>query len=346
MHHPIILSRDNCALLRGIAILAIMLHNFCHLMPTAIPENEFDFDLSRSVALIHALCHPSAGIISHVFSFFGHYGVSIFVFLCGYGLVRKYEEDKAPLGSFVGFMRKHAVKFWRIIIPGTLMFVAVVLIFDHTFWWRNKFVYLQLVYVANLFPGAIIMPYIYWYLGMAMQLYALYYLAFRHCNTRHLILAGGLQLALQCGAMMLPDGARSVYMLDYIAINSPAWLIAFSFGIYAARHGVQFMQQPRAIVAAAVLFVAGQFVAWLWPLTGICFVVLIMAVAIHLRDGIVKRGFYSLGRISMWLYMFHPITREIFLYCNPTITSYGLLLAYIGSTILLAYLTSYVARRW
>lgn len=344
MHNSTILSRYNCTLLRGIAILAIMLHNFCHLLPTAVQENEFDFDSSRSWALVRAICNPTAGIVSHVFSFFGHYGVSIFVFLCGYGLVRKYEENNAPLGSFFDFMRNHAVKFWRIIIPGTLIFAFVVILFEHSFWWRNKFIYLQMVYVANLFPGAIISPYIYWYLGMAMQLYALYYLVFRRCTTRGLIIAGCLQPVLQWGAMLLPEGT-SVEMLDYIATNSPAWLIDFCFGIYAARHGVQFMLQPRAIAAAAVMFVIGQFAAVLWPFTGISFVVLTMAVAIHLRDGVIKRSLHSLGIISMWLYMFHPTTREIFLYCNPTITSYGLLLAYIGLTILLAYAATILQRK-
>ena len=41
------MTKKECSALRGIAIIFIMLHNYCHWLPFAVPENEFSFSVEK-----------------------------------------------------------------------------------------------------------------------------------------------------------------------------------------------------------------------------------------------------------------------------------------------------------
>ena len=83
------LSRSECAALRGLAILCIVLHNFCHWTGCAVQENEYLFKASNAGRMWDSLMEPDSYLPVRLFSFFGHYGVQIFVVLSGYGLTVK-----------------------------------------------------------------------------------------------------------------------------------------------------------------------------------------------------------------------------------------------------------------
>ena len=80
----------NSQVLRGLAILSIILHNYTHWMHGAIFENEFMYQSWHVSKLLDYLSHPDGRLPLQFFSFFGHYGVVIFVFLSAYGLEKKY----------------------------------------------------------------------------------------------------------------------------------------------------------------------------------------------------------------------------------------------------------------
>ena len=39
------ITKKECSALRGIAIMAICLHNYCHILPHSVQENEFSYDI-------------------------------------------------------------------------------------------------------------------------------------------------------------------------------------------------------------------------------------------------------------------------------------------------------------
>ena len=85
------LNTAETAVLRGIAILVIVLHNFLHVMPQSPGENEMDFDARRGAAVVELASRTnSAATPRLLFWSFGHYGVQIFIFLSAYGLTRKF----------------------------------------------------------------------------------------------------------------------------------------------------------------------------------------------------------------------------------------------------------------
>lgn len=334
-------------MLRGIAIVLIMLHNFCHLVPSAIHENEFDFDIERSLSMFHELVNPSYGIINQLFSYFGHYGVSIFIFLSGYGLVRKYEKSgHAP--SFRQFMWHNARKFWKILVPGTLIFIGVSLLLHNDISLKNIYMYLQLVFLANPFPGASITPYIYWYIGMAMQLYFIYFLFIRNRNNKVLLYAIAFQLILQWTIMALPIGDNYIsYILRWLAANFPAWMVTFCLGIYTGRTNTPLIAKyaKMLMIPALIVYVLGLFIKPLWPLTGACFVFLVTNILLSITNGVLRTFLFWLGGISMYIYTLHPTTRALFINLSTDINSYRIVIIYTITTLVTAWIAQKVISR-
>ena len=73
-----LLSLAESNALRGIAILGIMLHNYCHFLGFAVKENEYTFTLAKPMQLLDRLTAIDHHLFVHIMSFFGHYGVTVF----------------------------------------------------------------------------------------------------------------------------------------------------------------------------------------------------------------------------------------------------------------------------
>ena len=69
------------ACMRGLAIIGIFLHNYCHWLGPIVKENEYTFNAENVTRMNHALVHPDAQLPMHMLAFFGHYGVPVFLFL-------------------------------------------------------------------------------------------------------------------------------------------------------------------------------------------------------------------------------------------------------------------------
>lgn len=85
-----LLTRAECNVLRGIAILGIFLHNYCHWLNPVVKENEYQYFQHNVDWLTQCITRADSLLPCHLISFFGHYGVPVFLFLGAYGLERKY----------------------------------------------------------------------------------------------------------------------------------------------------------------------------------------------------------------------------------------------------------------
>ena len=122
------LTRTECSAMRGLAIIGIFLHNYCHWLGFAVKENEYTFTMSKASDLMQALAHPDLNLPIHLLSFFGHYGVPVFLFLSAYGLVMKYEKRGAlspKQTNVVPFLKHHYVKLFKMMIVGFVAFTMV-----------------------------------------------------------------------------------------------------------------------------------------------------------------------------------------------------------------------------
>ena len=81
-----LLTRDNSLILRGVAILFIVLHNFLHFDCFGFTgENEMAFSSEKAIEFLGTIINGSS-ILGEFFSHLGWIGVPVFVFLTGYGV--------------------------------------------------------------------------------------------------------------------------------------------------------------------------------------------------------------------------------------------------------------------
>ena len=206
-----LLTRAECNVLRGVAIIGIFLHNFCHWLSPIVKENEYTFVRHNVDVVNQVLSHPDIYLPVHLLSFFGHYGVPVFLFLSAYGLVKKYEAPAIPGdGSRVPgrwqVVRYHYLKLLKMMIVGLVAFVLVDAVTPGSWHYTVTQVLAQLVMVNNLLPDPDhqIWPGPYWFFGLMLQLYIVYRLVLcrRHwaVTVALMVVCVGLQL------MMSPEG--------------------------------------------------------------------------------------------------------------------------------------------
>ena len=368
------LSRTESSALRGIAILGIILHNYCHFLGFAVKENEYKFDAGRPMQFLDKLFSLDSDLFIHFFSFLGHYGVPIFLFISGYGLVKKYEaqpqqpasaKEVSPSGTFGGaFIKKHFLKLFRLMIIGYLLFIGVYLLRHsdgaQVYSWDR--VLTQLTMTINFLyfdPDHIIKPGPYWFFGLMLQLYALYILVVHRWRSKWLL------LALALGSVVLEACfADSQDWLNYIRYNFIGGLLPFCMGVWMARReplsnspeGEGNKKPPLGEVwwgvFSALFVLFGSLNYWTWLFVP-AFVVTGAIATVKLL--IACKGFLSplsslasplswLGSISAMLFVMHPVMRELIIGHYRKVDIYGGIFIYLLSSVALAMLLKWILR--
>lgn len=279
------MNRTN--LLKGIGILLIILHNYAHWLPECVAENEYTFSLGRIRQLIAYLGNGEPHVVLNLFSHYGHYGVAIFLFLSGYGLVRKYEQQNAQSTLSVAvkcrwglkFLCAHALKLWKLMLPALMLFVAIELWLGS--WNRPWSRLLPLVgFYSNLQPHRDLILGPWWWFGLMMQFYVLWllviykrgkavlYSAISLCVAAMLIMAW-----LECNAL---DSERTVTC--WLHYNFPGSMLAFGLGVAYARYDMKWLRQWWAPVVGAAIVVMGSFNAYVWTIASVGVVMCIAAL--------------------------------------------------------------------
>ncbi len=332
-----LLTRAECAALRGLAIAGIFLHNYCHWLGFAVKENEYTFTLAKCRSLASALGSPDINLPVHLLSFFGHYGVPVFLFLSAYGLVMKYEsKDHSPSHDegLWTFMRRHYTKLFDMMIVGFVAFTMVDAITPGPHKYHVTHIIGQLLMVTNLMPDPdhAIWPGPYWFFGLMVQLYLVYRVALHRRNS-----VWALALIALCWAAQVlcaPEGET----LNRVRYNFIGGILPFCAGLLYARHGRQLTHGSLIVMTvlsgAAVFFFSFNFQLWLWAPLFVC----TFAVGlVKLTPEAVCKGLAWLGSISAAIFVLHPITRKVFIPTSRHGDVYTGLLLYIVATVALAW---------
>lgn len=362
-----ILTRNECNALRGLAIIGIFLHNYCHWLGPIVKENEYQYFQKNVDALNVALTHPDSNLPLHLLSFFGHYGVPIFLFLSAYGLVMKYERKpdvsvsshssasviKYQLSQIWDFIRYHYLKLFKMMIVGFVAFTMVDAITPGRFHYDFLGVVAQLLMFNNVLPtpDKIIWPGPYWFFGLMLQLYIVYrlFLYRRHWGFAVALIIICEIIQLSCN----PEGEA----LNRWRYNFIGGMLPFGIGLLTARHGEPFTYQLSAIIIVPsiymVYYFCDGFFNWtLVPLaiifTNVCLVKLLQPRSnnfISTLLGAIFRFLQWMGSISAALFVCHPITRKIFIPISRQGNFYTGLLLYIIASICLAWLFNELMKR-
>ena len=357
------LSRTECNALRGLAIIGIFLHNYCHWLNPIVKENEYQFFQYNVDWLHQVMAAPGISLPLHLLSFFGHYGVPVFLFLSAYGLVMKYEakphlDEGTKMFSITGkripnfkdafsFIRYHYLKLFKMMIVGFVAFTML----DHITPGSHHYNVLDIVSTLGMFnnvlpdPDHIIWPGPFWFFGLMLQLYIVYRLVL---YRRHWGFTVGLMVV--CLGIQLTLAPESEAMNRY-RYNFMGGMLPFGIGILYARYGEQILMTFHnnitnlfgVIFTCAIIFtLSDNMFGWTFVPLFICLLSVLVA---KLLTGInwlspLYRSLDWMGKISAALFVCHPITRKIFIPISRQGDIYAGLLLYIVSSICVAWLFS------
>lgn len=360
------LSKTDTALLKGIAILMIVMHNFCHLLPGSVVENEYTYDASRILQYVEYLQQGGPHLILYFMSHYGHYGVPLFLFLSGYGLAKKYENPRrAEQGSALSFLLGHALKLWKLMLPAIAIYAVCVGVSGRR-WTTNSHELLAMVtYTSNLFAKRDLILGPWWFFSLILQLYVIYRLLLyptrlgcaAHAATRQwgrYVLPAVLTLGClgwQCWLFYGGDSAG----FNYWRYNFVGSMLPFALGVVAARmeqDRPQMAEQPLSTRLAGVVSLAGTILlllsaasSALWMLSPIFLLMALVPMAELLRCAVLRNVLVWIGNISASLFALHPIVRAFTLRAAKAAElqgnwgdTYLYLLLYLALSLLAAWL--------
>lgn len=331
-----LLSKTQCAALRGIAIVCIVLHNYCHFLNFAVKENEYTFDPSKPRRLMNMLTTVNADWFVHLFSFFGHYGVPVFLFVSGFGLVMKYEKSGAPMPSGLRFSTYHYLKLLRLMFFGYVAFIVYSLVHTGSLQAFTPYkVVAHLLMVANFMPDPdhFIYPGPYWFFSLMLQLYVVYRLLVFKQSWKQVV-------ALVFICWMVQALCRQDFeSLNRVRYNFFGAMLPFCAGVLYARHAMGVSRVANWLVLAfsvVLVFVLGfWFHGWLWaPL----FVVSGAVAFVKLSPAWLLKPCAWVGAISAAMFVVHPLMRAIIIPLSYRGHVFMGIALYFAATLLFSWL--------
>lgn len=338
---PALSMKDN-SLLKGFAILCIILHNFCHWLPVCALENEYKFYTDRTWALLD-FWSRGEHVVLNLFSYAGHYGVPLFLFLSGYGLVKKYEQGKLEYVCFWRFVFYNAKKLWWLLWLGLLLwFVSDLQL--HDWHWMHSWtsVLYMVTYLVNFIPhqDRLLLLGPWWFFSLIMQLYVIYRLAlYRRGKTPLIIITAACMLFLLVSVLV---NDKQMQLLSYLRYNFVGSMLPFAMGIWMARYGVRYSW--RQTVICLVLFGACCFNKIAWLLSPFFFTLACLPL-VELK-GKPRHILEWIGTLSSVLFVVHPIVRAYFInWIKEGGNWYLSLLLYVIATFAVAMLYRQIIKK-
>jgi len=294
--------------LKGMAILAISFHNYFHLL-SRVHENEFDFSQQRLFAYLASFGTPQR-ILSTSFSFLGHYGVQIFVFLSAYGLALKYWSDEPWLQFVGGRIRKLypmfllAIGLWALwvgLVRGPFGPIEVL-------WRQGTVLLLTLTGLLNIVPWHRQLPVgPWWFMPFIMQLYCLW--PFLRRIVRRFGAPGLCALSvISLGLTYALNDTLAAHWSVSILQTPIGHLPECCLGIAMARFGYR-PGRVAAAVAAAV-FILGNLLHQFWLLSFISGLILMIWLYLQFRPALRRcRPLAQVGGYSTAIFLVNGFVR-------------------------------------
>jgi peptidoglycan/LPS O-acetylase OafA/YrhL len=297
---------------KGLAILLIVSHNFFRWINPNSGENEFFFSakhVENFLSLVQKYPWETPNLF---FSYFGHYGVQIFIFLSGYGLSKSYLSGNK---NFLVFLGNRVLKLY----PAFLFSMAILLIINlyrtsslpNIYYLRLLLIKLSLI--SNFLPDqALSINGPWWFFSLIFQLYLLFYplLWLKKIAgnwTLFIFAVMGLIISLHWEPVLNNLGLKSRTLFV-------AYLPEFCFGIYFAHQKKIEFPLILLLISLAVFFL-GNFQRIYWHFSFMAFLFLILPASQFLiksfgRDFLIFRIFSYFGHISLPLFAIHGVLRD------------------------------------
>ena len=314
------LSRDRCNIIKGIAILLIMIHNFVDEL-FKIYSNEMAYSMKTTQAFLDHLF--TADAVWYIFAFCGWIGVPLFFFLSGYGLTKKYDGKSALKPG--PFIKNHLVKLWLLLVPIYLVYFSIYTTNIQSAITQLTFTNVILSY-CNF--GISVDPGPYWFFGAILQFYLLF-IVFRKMKTRWLWVLCAVFIVFNYCILYCADATT----MKWTRYNFLGWGATFILGIIAARNRLDLSKRTNALlcVASLVALSACLVIKWLAPFAEVCTIVFLVTVTRPMKSGWLR----FIGVISPSIFALHPLIRMLFYSLFPAGADYPLVTTVVYASIVI-----------
>ena len=249
------LDRKDTAILKGLAITAIVFHNFFHLV-IPVHQNEFSFDAARFPVFLEYLGRPATAVQA-LFAFYGHFGVQIFIFLSAFGLAKTHWEDEESWWSFLWSRVKKIYPMFTLAVLAWLLLAAIVVGPTAVIRDSGLEILLMLAGVSILVPGMGLPPIgPWWFIPFILQFYAMWPL------LRTLTKKFGWSALLALSVLCLVGTVVANPVLAHYEINLSMTPLGrmriIALGILAARFPIR-LNAKIAVPALAILILGSEY---------------------------------------------------------------------------------------
>ncbi|PKH01064.1 acyltransferase [Psychromonas sp. MB-3u-54] len=304
---------------KGLAILMIAIHNFMHRFPTP-KENEMKFMPENVYNLFDILLTEPAGIIRALFSYFGHFGVQVFIFLSAYGLMKKYAKNESDF-LYVKFIFDRLEKIYPMFLLAIVSYFGFMFSINVIYngmgfaeWFIpiSKSFFFKFSLLYNFYPGtgfSLVGPW--WFLSFIFQFYLVFpfiLAMFKRFGNVFLI-----YISLSC--LIISLLTKGYLYSDVSVFFTPiGHMPVLCLGIYLAQDKPVKLSNWLFIVSI-VAFVIGNFNEYAFLLSHFFFCVLLLCIFSFLTKKIKEGGLsYKIcmffGTISMPLFLVNGFLRK------------------------------------
>lgn len=333
-------TKRDTDIIKGFAILCIVFHNYFHWLAPSPGENEFNFSLTHVKNMFHLLGQQPGEFVNILFSYFGHYGVQLFIMISGFGLVLSMMNRPRTWGSF---MLSRLKKLYPLLLTAIVFFFFGRLLMEGRgldALERTEIGY-KLLFIHTLLPNSglsVCGPW--WFFGLIFQLYLVFPLLFR-CLKKWGWGAFGVVCVISYGLIFLFREYLNLHQGVIIMQNAPAHLPEFCFGMMLAFNRDKRLHWLWLVLALAV-FVGGNFVSALYPFTflSLCIITVfayhgLKQLSMRIQKHRTLSSQFSVlsyfGGLSMMLFVVHGFLRTpILKYANTMPGAWG----HLGSGVL------------
>lgn len=339
------LNKDQTNVIKGGAMLLIVLHNFIH-MTNHIGENEMSFDPNRIYILFDTIYNLKSMLFNGVISYFGFYFLELFIFISGYGLAKQYNKKKSI--SDLQYISVRLVKLYSLLLFGLVVYFVLFYQFFDLKWFGSFAISSLLMY--NNFSFETIFLYVgpWWYFSLIVQLYLLFPLLYKFVDKYKekglLILIAVSYLAMY---LLYPTSNRmNIPMYGNFLGHLPEFLLGMGLAMFP-----RLSFNLKLVFSVTILFVLSNFFELFFPFSFLTATVLLLCLfypVINYAPDWIKKPLAFLGGISMFMFLINgPLRRftlPYFDYHSPLYILYGSLI-HLMLVIIVAYIMSLLYNR-
>lgn len=345
------LTRADASVIKALAILMIVAHNYFHQVKPFPGENEMVFNAETFWNTVFQIVDHPFDAFHPIASFFGHYGVHIFLFMSGYGLTKK----------ALGYVQKHGgiswLDLWKVslnqiakIVSLTLVGVSILCLYKYIAWgtlpnveFFTKYL-VFLTFTENLRPGDFgYFVTVWWFMALIVQFYLLFPIIFKGLS-RHAYLTLFVGVLCQLLAVALYQPLLDEHILVYA--TPIGHMVLFMLGGYLAmgRRLSRWIVLPLVVVVLPLTFVDPDF----FHLSFVAVTVFLMLTYGLFRERLIaSKTLLWIGGMSMFIYIVHGDLRwQIIPVVNDAQNiwlSYIMFLGYVAEVFIFAILAKWLA---